>query len=79
MDEAGFMRLVDPQRDPAIWKREADGVWHASDSVANHRNDPLVDKARVPLRANATAEFPAGRYDLSDPRWLMEYEAYKLL
>jgi len=79
MTEGEFMRLVDPQRDPSIWQRDATGEWRATDSVANHRTGAQIDKARLPLRKNANAEFPAGRYELDDRRWLTEYATYKFL
>jgi N-acetyl sugar amidotransferase len=49
MTEGELMALVEPMRDPSIWKKGADGVWKTTDSVAGHRNDPGVDKARMPL------------------------------
>jgi N-acetyl sugar amidotransferase len=79
MAEDDFMAYVDPQRDPSIWERGPAGSWQTRDSVANHIASEQIEKARLPLKANASAEFPAGRYDLNDKRWLTEYEGYKLL
>jgi hypothetical protein len=39
-------------RDPAIWKRAADGSWRTTDSIVNHVHDDGVEAARVPQTAN---------------------------
>ena len=49
MTEAELLSMVEPMRDPSIWKKGADGQWQTLDSVANHRNDPGVEAARLPL------------------------------
>jgi len=79
MTEDKFMAHVDPLRDPEIWARDESGAWRTLDSVANHANAPGVDAARLPLKANRPQDFPRGRYDLEDPRWLLEYDGYKIL
>ncbi|MCB9946855.1 MAG: N-acetyl sugar amidotransferase [Rhodospirillaceae bacterium] len=79
MTEDEFIACVDPLRDPEIWQRGADGAWQATDSVTRHRDDPGVEAARLPLKANAGWDFPPGRYDLTDPRWLAERGGYKYL
>ncbi|MGE4064679.1 MAG: N-acetyl sugar amidotransferase [Rhodospirillaceae bacterium] len=52
MSEAEILALVEPMRDPAIWKKDASGAWHVTDSIANHVNDPGVAAARRPLIDN---------------------------
>ena len=49
MTEAELISLIEPMRDPSIWKKGTDGVWRTTDSVVNHRNDPGVEEARLPL------------------------------
>jgi hypothetical protein len=49
MTEAELLALVEPMRDPSIWKKGADGQWCVLDSVVNHRADPGVEAARLPL------------------------------
>jgi N-acetyl sugar amidotransferase len=49
MSEGELLATIEPMRDPSIWKKSAAGVWRTIDSVVNHRNDPGVDEARVPL------------------------------
>lgn len=49
--EERFYEWIDPLRDLDIWEKSADGDWIATDSVANHVNDPQVEAARVPLVA----------------------------
>src|SRR5262249_19833050 len=49
MTEAELMAMVEPMRDPSIWRKNADGTWQATDSVMNHRHDAGVDAARLPL------------------------------
>lgn len=79
MREDEFMAHVDPQRDPQIWQRSGSGHWQVLDSVANHVDSPQVSAVRLPLKQNISSEFPAGRYDLNDKRWLTEYSDYKIL
>lgn len=79
MTEPEFMQLVDPQRDPSIWQHKSDGSWSAMDCVGNHADGPQVERARIPMKSNAIREVPEGRYDLTDPRWLADYNGYKLL
>ena len=49
MGEEHLLALIEPMRDPSIWKKGADGVWRTTDRVVNHRNDLGVEEARVPL------------------------------
>jgi N-acetyl sugar amidotransferase len=79
MSEDEFMACVDPLRDPAIWERNGSGEWRLLDNVGNHADGPLVNAARLPLKRNALSEFPPGRYDLNDTRWLTEFPDYKYL
>jgi len=50
MTEEELMRLVEPMRDSSIWKKHADGHWLTRDDVGNHKNDPGVDKVRIPIK-----------------------------
>lgn len=49
MAESELLAAIEPMRDPAIWHRDECGAWRATDSVSNHRDDPGVDEARIPL------------------------------
>jgi N-acetyl sugar amidotransferase len=49
MREDDLVVLIESMRDPSIWKKGADGAWRTTDSVVNHRSDPGVEEARVPL------------------------------
>ena len=49
MSEEEFYSCVNRFRDPAIWRRNADGSWETTDSVANHANDEGVDAVRLPV------------------------------
>ena len=49
MTEAELLTMVEPMRDPAIWVKGSDNIWRATDDVGNHRSDPGVEAARVPL------------------------------
>jgi N-acetyl sugar amidotransferase len=57
MTEEEFLNALKPMRDPEIWKKDANGVWVVKDSVANHRNSPQVESARVPLVAEDDRTF----------------------
>ena len=52
MTEDELLALVEPMRDPAIWKKEPDGSWQTTDSIINHIHDDGVEAARVPQTAN---------------------------
>lgn len=54
MSEAEFMANIEHLRDKSIWEKAADGSWRTRDSVANHRADPGVEKARRPLGKERT-------------------------
>jgi len=47
MDKQEFLDLVQDRRDPALWAKQADGLWHPTDSVALHRNDPGTDSVQL--------------------------------
>lgn len=79
MSEDEFFTNIDPLRDPQIWDRAPNGQWIATDSVTNHIDDPATIDARLPLKEDANYDFPRGRYAMSDPRWLLEYDGYKYL
>ena len=46
--EEEFLAWIEPMRDGQIWQKSKSG-WVAKDSVANHRDGPAVESARVPL------------------------------
>jgi N-acetyl sugar amidotransferase len=49
--EAQFEGLVEHLRDGRIWQKDpASGKWRTKDHIGNHRNDPDVDKHRLPIR-----------------------------
>lgn len=79
MSEDKFMTYVDPLRDPSIWSKKDSGRWEVLDSVCNHRNQGNVNGARLPRNDSVRSDFPVGKYDISDPRWLLEYDFYKYL
>lgn len=47
VSEADFFGAVDRFRDPRVWER-THGTWRLRDSVVNHRDDPDVERARLP-------------------------------
>jgi hypothetical protein len=49
MTEAELLAMIEPMRDPLIWKKDTGGGWRTTDSVVNHRDDPGVEQARLPL------------------------------
>jgi len=50
MTEEEFVACVDNMRDPRAWAKDKNGEWHLKDKVANHRNDPGVEEARLPVK-----------------------------
>src|SRR5262249_41045159 len=50
MTEDELLGLIDPMRDPSIWRKGADGTWRTLDNVGNHRDEPGVEEARIALR-----------------------------
>ncbi len=78
MPEEEFYESIDSLRDEAIWQRNNEGKWMATDSVMNHINDPGVDKVRLPI-SGRTKEFLEGRYPMEDPRWLLDYDGYVIM
>lgn len=52
MTEQELLDMVEPMRDPAIWQKGEDGVWHPRDCVGNHVHDAGVDAVRVPSKEN---------------------------
>ena len=62
MSREEFFACVNDRRDPRIWQRGSGGEWSLLDSVANHRDGPGVEAARLPkvepcvYRVTPTAE-----------------------
>lgn len=79
MKEEDFMADIDQLRDPTIWQKNSNGNWQAKDSVINHINQVNVDKVRLPLKKEVSADFPSGKFELTDSRWLLEFKYYKYL
>ena len=52
MTEDEVMDMVEPMRDPRVWKKGSDGGWSVRDSIANHVDDQGVDAVRLPLKSN---------------------------
>jgi len=52
MPEEELLALIEPMRDPRIWAKDSDGRWYATDSIANHVDDPGVDDVRLALKSN---------------------------
>jgi len=52
MSEEEFVACVDNMRDPKAWKRDEKGQWKLQDHVKNHKNDPGVEEARLPIKGN---------------------------
>jgi len=50
MTEEEFVGCVDNMRDPKAWKKDKKGEWKLIDWIGNHRNDPGVEKARLPIK-----------------------------
>ena len=71
LTEGEFYAWVEPMRDPRIWARDAQRTWAANDSVANHRSDPGVEAARVPLVAEEERTFSTKQQHLyfSERHW----------
>lgn len=61
MSEEEFMAYVEPMRDPAIWEKNAEGVWVTKDCVGNHIHDEGVDTVRVPQKSNWKPFEPANQ------------------
>lgn len=53
MTEDQFLGAIEHLRDHAIWEKGGNG-WRVKDSVAAHRNDPGIERARRPLGAERT-------------------------
>ncbi|MGE4552953.1 MAG: N-acetyl sugar amidotransferase [Desulfovibrionaceae bacterium] len=79
MTEQELLDLVEPMRDPAIWRRNEAGVWEVRDSVANHRHDPGVDAARMPLNPDTPPILPTEERVSSHCRQLDEQTEYVVL
>lgn len=47
MDEKEFWKCMDNHRNSSVWEKTDNGQWRLKDSVMNHADDPLVDKARL--------------------------------
>ena len=52
MDEDELLAIVEPMRDPAIWRKEGGGQWRTTDTMGNHVHDDGVDAVRLPLKDN---------------------------
>ena len=79
MPETEFMHLVDSQRDPAIWRRrQMDLGEHltGSETMLTARRQQTCACHKEPTKIGS---FPKVVYDLTDARWLTEYDEYKLL
>lgn len=50
--EEEFVSSVDNMRDPVAWKRDNQGNWVLQDHVRNHKNDPGIEQARLPVEEN---------------------------
>lgn len=48
MTEQELLALVEPMRDPSIWRKSPDGRWDVLDSIVKHRDDPGVEAVRIP-------------------------------
>ncbi len=46
IDEKTFYGWIEPMRDEDIWKKNSNGQWITTDSVANHANDQGVEEVR---------------------------------
>ena len=47
LTEQQFNDMIEPFRDPNVWRKEDDGNWTLLDSVVNHANDEGVEEARL--------------------------------
>ena len=50
MSETEFLDTIEDLRDPSIWIKDNTGNWLATDSVVDHRDDPGVNEARLPVQ-----------------------------
>jgi N-acetyl sugar amidotransferase len=72
MPEEEFLECIDSLRDPSIWKKNADGTWEVSDSVAS--SSDVADGTSAP--ENNRELFKEGRYYVDDFNWLSEKDGY---
>jgi len=78
MTETQFEGLVEHLRDERIWGHDpATGKWQPKDSIGNHRNDPGVEAARLPLKGGGGFTVNS-RNTLPDPH-IMEGGGYNYL
>ena len=78
MTEVEFERLVEHLRDERIWGHDpATGKWQPQDSIGNHRDDPGVEAARLPLKGEGRF-IVNSRNTLADPH-IMEGGGYNYL
>jgi N-acetyl sugar amidotransferase len=68
MTEDEFVACVDDMRDPDVWQRDENGKWYATDCVANHINDPQVEKVRLPLTNAENAVYRKNESGLPEER-----------
>lgn len=77
LDEKEFWPLVENRRDPRIWRRDRDGAWHPTDSVADHIGDSGVDAVRLsPISACHFRLSPKGEPDPSRSEYLLMGRSY---
>jgi N-acetyl sugar amidotransferase len=79
MSENEFYEIVNSMRDSSVWKKNNSGEWILKDTVINHMNDQFVEEVKLPLINENNKEFIDGRYDVYDPRWILEYNGYLLI
>ena len=78
ISEEKFEGLVEHLRDERIWGRDAaTGKWKPKDSIGNHKNDPGVDRVRLPLRGGG-GFIVNSKNTLPDPH-IMEGSGYNFV
>ena len=48
--EKGFYYFINQRRDARIWEKDERSRWHLKDSIIYHRDDPNVEKVRLPKK-----------------------------
>ncbi len=59
MTEKGFYYFINQKRDPRIWEKDEQHVWHLQDSVLYHRDDPGVDRTRLAKKEDCRFQLTA--------------------
>jgi len=77
MTETEFEGLVEHLRDSRIWQSNAAGKWTPKDDIGNHRNDPGVEAARLPIKGGGGFTMQS-KNTLRDPH-IMEGGGYNYL